>query len=330
MRDFTTTADIKLPKQLVGTVIGQEEAVTLARKAAKQRRNLLLIGQPGTGKSLIGQALAEMLPNEKLVDIMAFPNSNDDNLPLVNTLPRGEGIKLVERVKAQAENSNKVQGFIFFALVILAAITPWWVREKYGDVMAAASMISSIVFIAAFVIFMNLGKKMRISKFSIPKLLIDNSKKKTPFLDGTGAQAGALLGDVLHDPLQTFFPYQKVVQIKNIESLKQLQQIELNKLLDPLFEKNKDKLIKKDKYEAFFTEKDELFTLGAKNGLINDVEVLSANRYPYTGRLIKLTTEMGKTLIVTPEHKVAIQRFGKIIFKEARLLTQLDKIITTY
>jgi len=37
-----------------------------------------------------------------------------------------------------------------------------------------------------------------------PKLLVDNFDKKfAPFFDATGAHAGALLGDVLHDPFQS-------------------------------------------------------------------------------------------------------------------------------
>jgi Lon-like ATP-dependent protease len=39
---------------------------------------------------------------------------------------------------------------------------------------------------------------------NIPKLLVDNSQRKTaPFVEATGARAGALLGDVRHDPLQS-------------------------------------------------------------------------------------------------------------------------------
>jgi Lon-like ATP-dependent protease len=42
------------------------------------------------------------------------------------------------------------------------------------------------------------------SKTNTPKLLVDNATRKiAPFYDGTGAHAGALLGDVKHDPLQS-------------------------------------------------------------------------------------------------------------------------------
>jgi len=38
----------------------------------------------------------------------------------------------------------------------------------------------------------------------VPKLLVDNNgKKKAPYVDATGAHAGALLGDVRHDPFQS-------------------------------------------------------------------------------------------------------------------------------
>jgi ATP-dependent Lon protease len=102
-------------------------------------------------------------------------------------------------------SSFRTQNIIFFVLVILAIISPWWIRKEYGDIMAAASLIGSMMFLAAFVLFLNVGKRMKLSSNpTMPKLLVDNSKtKKAPFIDGTGAHSGALLGDVLHDPLQS-------------------------------------------------------------------------------------------------------------------------------
>src|SRR3989344_2745100 len=202
---FNSTKEIKISEKIVDQIIGQDEAVNIIKKVAKQRRHVLLIGEPGTGKSMIGQGLSELIPKEKLVDILAFPNLNDDNLPLIRTLPKGKGKELVTKAKIQAMGSFKNQNILFFILLILAIITPWWVRKEYGDILAAASLIGSMIFIASFAIFMNIGRRISKSdKIQVPKLLIDTSQeKKVPFIEATGAHAGALLGDVLHDPLQS-------------------------------------------------------------------------------------------------------------------------------
>ena len=68
LRSIESTADIEIPTDPLMRVIGQEEAVTLARIAAKQRRHLLLVGPPGCGKSMIAQALSLHLspPREEI------------------------------------------------------------------------------------------------------------------------------------------------------------------------------------------------------------------------------------------------------------------------
>jgi len=47
--DFTTTEEIAIPQDPLERVIGQDEAIALARVAAVQRRHLLLVGPPGIG-----------------------------------------------------------------------------------------------------------------------------------------------------------------------------------------------------------------------------------------------------------------------------------------
>lgn len=204
--NFKTTAEIKIPTRIIDQIVGQDAAVNIVKKVAKQRRHLLLIGQPGVGKSLVGQGLAELLPREKLVDVLAFPNLGDENIPLIRTVSRGQGKKIVTKSKLQEMSSLKNQNLIFFMLLILTMIAPWWIRKYYGDIMAAASLIGSMIFLGAFVIFINLSKRVNIktSGTGSPRLLIDNSNTdKAPYIDATGAHSGALLGDVLHDPLQS-------------------------------------------------------------------------------------------------------------------------------
>ncbi len=327
-----STQEIKVSNKVHEQVIGQDRALEIIKKSAKQRRNVLLIGDPGTGKSLISQALAELLPTERLVDVLSYDNPIDENTPLIKTVPKGQGKEIISKARLQAITSFKKQSTFIFILVIISMITPWLIRKQYGDIMAAASLIGSMIFLGAFILFLNINRRVKITS-KVPKLLIDNSQtKKVPFLDASGAHAGALLGDVLHDPLQTFYPSSiiiKTIETKNNTSLKQLQITELNKLLDPLFEKNKNNLIKKGTYEAFFTNKNELHILGNKSNEVEETEVLSANRYKFKGNLIKLTTETGKELIVTPEHKVAVKDFfSKIKYISAENLKPWHKLIT--
>jgi len=209
--NYKTTKDLSIKKNIVDQVIGQDHAVQIVKKAAKQRRHVFLIGEPGTGKSMLGLALAELLPKEKLVDILSFPNPNDDNTPLIRVVPAGKGREIVAKSKVESMNVFKNQNALMLILAILAMIAPWWAFNHYSKtlnsqiaaIMFVAFFLGGMLFLASFVIFLNLGKKVN-SKVQTPKVIVDNFKKKQgPFFDATGAHAGALLGDVLHDPFQS-------------------------------------------------------------------------------------------------------------------------------
>ena len=152
---YKSTADIAISKILVDQIMGQDKAVQIIKKAAGQRRNVLLIGEPGTGKSMLGLALAQLLPKEKLVDIVAFPNPNDENAPLIRTVPAGQGRDLVARARIQGMNMFKNQNIVFFILVLVAVLAPWWSWAfyiKHGAVVAAIMTGSSLVVSILFVV----------------------------------------------------------------------------------------------------------------------------------------------------------------------------------
>ena len=91
-----TTDNVEIPELLMDQVIGQDHAVRVVRQAARQKRHVMLIGDPGTGKSMIARAMTEFLPKEELEDILVYPNKDDPNTPLIRVVPAGKGKEIVE------------------------------------------------------------------------------------------------------------------------------------------------------------------------------------------------------------------------------------------
>ncbi len=200
---FKSTAEIEVPNRLIDQVIGQDHCVEIIRKAAIQKRNVLLIGQPGTGKSMLAQAMAEILPVEKLEDILVYPNPDDPNNPIIKTTKAGEGKKLIEKMRLDAraaEGSERMLSFILPLGWFLIGFIIWHLKLISDIVYAATLILGGFFLVGALLSNQIRGRTHAL----IPKLLVDNSNKKiAPFVDATAARAGALLGDVRHDPLQS-------------------------------------------------------------------------------------------------------------------------------
>lgn len=78
--------------------MGQEEAVNLARIAATQRRHLLLAGPPGTGKSMIAQALSLHLPRPTN-EIRIVHNPENPERPLVEIKEKPDVVREEREMK---------------------------------------------------------------------------------------------------------------------------------------------------------------------------------------------------------------------------------------
>lgn len=190
--DDGSSKSVIVPEKLIDQVIGQEHAVEVIRKAATQRRHVMMIGTPGTGKSMLAKAMAELLPKEEMQDILAYPNSDDQNEPVIRTVKSGRGKEIVTAHKTEAKKKGQFRNTLIMILMIgiigYAFITYQWLMG----------------IIAAAFIFMALRYATPREEQMVPRLLVTNDKTTTaPFVDATGTHAGALLGDVRHDPFQS-------------------------------------------------------------------------------------------------------------------------------
>ena len=198
--DIKSTEQVPIPEKLVDQVIGQEAASIVVRKASEQRRHMIMVGEPGTGKSMLARSMTEFLPKEQLEDVLVYRNHEDENEPKVRTVPAGRGSRLIaERrnyVRVQRERTNRT--LLFIALIIGAALLLATISS--GEIL-------TFIFGSFILIFGYFFLRSRLTagdEANIPKLLIKHERsEEPPFVDATGNLAGALLGDVRHDPFQS-------------------------------------------------------------------------------------------------------------------------------
>ncbi len=198
-----STDKVELPELLIDEVIGQDEAVATAKKAARQGRHLLLLGDPGTGKSMIAKAMAQILPERHLKDVLIYANPSDENRPGVRVMKGGRGRQAMRMAGKTARKAVIARWALdIFILLGLLGMGVYFALTMDGS--QGVMVFFFTLLIGLFYVFVSRQFRSKAVKM-VPNLLIERPGKKVPapFVDATGSHAGALLGDVRHDPYQS-------------------------------------------------------------------------------------------------------------------------------
>jgi len=203
---FDTTKDIKVPKSLLDQVIGQDKTVDIVRKAAEQKRHVMLIGDPGTGKSMVARAMTEFLPKGQLEDIIAYPNNEDTNTPHIRVVPGGKAKEIIkvqrDEAKKKAEQQNSLMVSIVLMIVVISVLGA--ILATPGEIHFEYILFGGIFAFMIYILIARGGLTQRKGLQQVPKILVAHEKNDSPpFIDATAAHSGALLGDVRHDPFQS-------------------------------------------------------------------------------------------------------------------------------
>jgi Lon-like ATP-dependent protease len=149
---FEDTSEIHIPEDPIERVIFQDRAKMAIRKIAQNRGHMLMVGRPGTGKSMLAEMFKEVLdrsigdylrPREAIV---AFPGKDKNHIRFAYESPEKIDRVTAEVHKALEAAQNAVEEFSLEEPI--AAVR----RVKRGLIAAAgAAALAGVFFPAGFI-----------------------------------------------------------------------------------------------------------------------------------------------------------------------------------
>ena len=236
-----TTKDVIIPKNPLEMVIGQAEAVRLAKVVAKQHRNLFLVGPPGIGKSMLARAIASILEPPK-TEISVLHNPDKAERPIIELRSKQQITSEKKKVKIPGNllDPRNVPFFVSERLGFrcrrcgVMSSPESWICPECGadkfkvrstpfddlfstDVKPRESRVHTTKISSAgkeeHVVFERDKDKVRVfDQKELKEYDKQNDEKprkiivsldRTTFVQATGASETELLGDIAHDPYGT-------------------------------------------------------------------------------------------------------------------------------
>lgn len=112
------TSQVAIPRHPFEQIIGQEPVLRIARIVSRQKRHFLLVGPPGTGKSMIAQAISSLLP-KPTQEVSVLHNFERPERPIIEVRAASE-IRKEKKAKREAGK------------IVSASEIPLFVAEKLG------------------------------------------------------------------------------------------------------------------------------------------------------------------------------------------------------
>jgi Lon-like ATP-dependent protease len=149
---FSTTAEICLPDDPIEQVVFQDRAKAAIRKIAQNRGHILMVGRPGTGKSLLANMFKEVLDRSMgeylrpTRAIVAYPGRDRHHIRVAYESPEAIDhtlARLLEDIRIAAENIGE---FDLAEPIRSARRAKYWLSAA-----AAATALAGVFFPPAFI-----------------------------------------------------------------------------------------------------------------------------------------------------------------------------------